>query len=108
MNEVVPAVGAAGGVASLAWLLIVLPAAGSLILFVGGRRTDAWGHWLGVLTVAVSFGLGLAIFIETAGFDPEHRTRELSLFDWISVAGLHVDFGLRLDPLSLVFVLLIT
>src|SRR6185312_1906496 len=36
------------------------------------------------------------------------RTREQSLYDWISVAGLHVDFGLRIDPLSLTFVLLIT
>ena len=43
-----------------------------------------------------------------SGSTPEQRTRELSLFDWITVGGLHVDFGLRLDPLSLTFVLLIT
>ncbi len=107
MSEL-PAVGAAGGVASLAWLLFVLPAAGALILFVAGRLANAWGHVLGVLTVVASFVLGLLILLETLGLPAEQRTRELSLFSWIHVAGLNVDFGVRLDPLSLTFVLLIT
>jgi NADH-quinone oxidoreductase subunit L len=105
---VLPEVGAAAGAASLAWLLFVLPALGALVLFVAGRRADAWGHILGVLTVLASFVVGLVIFLETVGLDPEQRTRELSLFDWISVGDLSIEFGLRLDPLSLTFVLLIT
>jgi NADH-quinone oxidoreductase subunit L len=103
-----PHVATAGGMASLAWLLFVLPAAGALVLFVAGRRADAWGHWLGVLTVAASFVVGLLIFLETTALAPEERTRELSLFEWFGVGDLSVDFGLRLDPLSLTFVLLIT
>jgi NADH-quinone oxidoreductase subunit L len=103
-----PHVAAATGTASLAWLLFALPAAGALVLFVLGRRADAWGHWLGVLTIAGSFVIGLLIFLETAGLAPEDRTRELSLFEWIAVGDLSVDFGMRLDPLSLTFVLLIT
>ena len=98
----------ATGVASLAWLLFALPALGALVLFVAGRRADRWGHWLGVATVAAAFVVGLLIFFDTLALDPEQRTRELSLFQWIGVAGLDVDFGLRLDPLSLTFVLLIT
>jgi NADH-quinone oxidoreductase subunit L len=103
-----PEVGAATGAASLAWLLVAAPAFGALVLFVAGRRADAWGHVLGVLTIVVSFVVGLLIFIETVGLAPEQRTRELSLYEWFAVGGLHVDFGLRLDPLSLTFVLLIT
>jgi NADH-quinone oxidoreductase subunit L len=103
-----PEVGAASGIASLAWLLFALPALGSLILFVAGRRANPWGHWLGVLTVVASFVLGLAILLETLGLPAAQRTTEVSLYDWIHVAGLNVDFGLRLDPLSLTFVLLIT
>jgi NADH-quinone oxidoreductase subunit L len=103
-----PHVGAATGTASLAWLLFALPAAGALVLFVLGRRADKWGHWLGVLTVAGSFVIGLLIFLETAGLAPAERTRELSLFRWIGVGQLAIDFGMRLDPLSLTFVLLIT
>ncbi len=108
MTTELPAVGAATGIASLAWLLFVLPAAGALILLVAGRRSDRWGHWLGVLTIVASFGVGLAIFLQTVGLDPAQRTRGLALYSWIPVGALHVDFGLRLDPLSLTFVLLIT
>jgi NADH-quinone oxidoreductase subunit L len=104
LPEVLPPSGAA----SLAWLLFALPAAGALVLFVAGRRANAWGHWLGLATVLASFGVGLAIFLETVGLPAEERTRELSLYQWMAVAGLDVDFGLRLDPLSLTFVLLIT
>jgi NADH-quinone oxidoreductase subunit L len=107
MTELPPALPASGA-AGLAWLLFALPAAGALVLFVAGRRADAWGHWLGVLTVLASFGVGLAIFLETVGLPAEERTRELSLYSWMAVGGLDVDFGLRLDPLSLTFVLLIT
>jgi NADH-quinone oxidoreductase subunit L len=101
-------VGAATGDASLAWLLVALPALGAIVLFLTGRRADRWGHWLGVGTVAGSFLVGLAVFVDTVSLEPAQRTRELSIYDWISVAGLNVDFGLRLDPLSLTFVLLIT
>ena len=98
----------ATGAASLAWLLVVLPAAGALVLFLAGRRADGWGPWLGVATVVAAFVAGLAIFVETLGLDPDARTRELSVYEWISAGPLSVDFGLRLDPLSLTFVLLIT
>lgn len=93
---------------NLAWLLIALPAFGAVVLLLGGRRTDAWGHLLGSATILAAFGYGLALFFDTAGLPAEERTRELTLFDWISVGSLNVDFGLRIDPLSMVFVLLIT
>jgi NADH-quinone oxidoreductase subunit L len=104
LPEVLPV----AGTAELAWLLIALPALGALVLLVAGRRADRWGHWFGVATVVASFVLGLVIFLETVALAPEQRTRELSLYSWLGVGGLDVDFGLRLDPLSLTFVLLIT
>jgi len=101
-------VGTAGGLASLAWLLIALPAFGAVVLLLGGRRTDRWGHLLGSATILAAFAYGLALFFDTTGLPAEERTRGLTLFDWISVNALHIDFGLRIDPLSMVFVLLIT
>jgi NADH-quinone oxidoreductase subunit L len=101
-------VGVVSGDASVVWLLIALPALGALVLFLAGRRADRWGHWVGVGTVSAAFLVGLAVLVNTVGLPAEQRTRELSIYDWISVAGLNVDFGLRVDPLSLTFVLLIT
>src|SRR3954447_20727818 len=107
MSEL-PEVGVATGTASLAWLLFVLPALGAAVLLLAGRRANRWGHWLGVATVAAAFVVGLLIFFDTLALPPDLRTRELSLFRWFGVGSLQVDFGLRLDPLSLTFVLLIT
>lgn len=98
----------ATGAASLAWLLIALPAAGALVLFLAGRRADAWGHWLGVATVVSAFVVGVTIFLQTLGLPADERLREQSLWSWMSSGALEVDFGLRIDTLSLTFVLLIT
>jgi NADH-quinone oxidoreductase subunit L len=98
----------ATGVLSAIWLLPAIPLASAAVLLLLGKRADKWGHWLGVLAVAASFVLGLIGFLRLAGLDPERRSAELSLFDFITVGRLHVDFGLLFDPLSGVFVLLIT
>jgi NADH-quinone oxidoreductase subunit L len=97
-----------GGVAHYAWVLIALPVLGAAVLLLGGRRTDRWGHLLGCATVIGAFVYGVALFAATAGLSPEQRVQELPVFSWIPVNALQVDFGLRLDPLSLTFVLLIT
>ncbi|HEY3751215.1 MAG TPA: NADH-quinone oxidoreductase subunit L [Pseudonocardiaceae bacterium] len=103
-----PSVFAASGVASTAWLLLALPAFGALVLFIGGRRTDGWGHLLGCATIALAFVWGVVEFFHSTGLPAGQREQNLHLFSWIPVNALQVDFGLRIDPLSLTFVLLIT
>ncbi|MGI8798701.1 MAG: NADH-quinone oxidoreductase subunit L [Pseudonocardia sp.] len=103
-----PEVAAASGVGSLAWLLVALPALGGLVLLVGGRRTDRWGHLLGCATIIGAFVVGVMLFAQAFGLPADARVSELSVYNWIPVQALQVDFGLRLDPLSLTFVLLIT
>ena len=102
------AVQPASGVAAVSWLLLALPAFGALVLLIGGKRTDKWGHLLGCLTIIAAFVIGLITFINATSQDVAHRVQELHIFSWIPVNALQVDFGLRLDPLSLTFVLLIT
>ena len=103
MTEVLPSVAAAEGTALYAWLLVALPAFGALVLLAGGRRTNAWGHLLGCATVLAAFGYGVALFSQTLGFDAAQRTRELGLGTFFAVNSLQVNYGLRLDPLSLTF-----
>ncbi|TVT55131.1 NADH-quinone oxidoreductase subunit L [Amycolatopsis rhizosphaerae] len=85
------------------WLLVAFPALGALILLAGGRRTGAWGHLLGCATVIASFVYGLALFFSSNG-----NPVDTKLYSWFPVGSLDVDFGFRIDALSLVFVLLIT
>jgi NADH-quinone oxidoreductase subunit L len=98
----------ATGLAGSAWLLVLFPVIGAVVLLLGGRRTDAWGHLLGSLTVVASFVYGVLLFFDFTSLPDAERVQEVSLFDWIPVANLQVEFGMRIDPLSISFVLLIT
>lgn len=88
------------------WLLVALPAAGALILLLGGRRTDRWGHLLGCAAALASFGVGLALLANMVC--RSDRAIHQNLFSWVPVSGLQVDFGLQVDQLSICFALLIT
>ncbi len=99
---------ATGPAQSYAWLLVAFPLVGAAILLIAGRRANGWGHLLGSATVIASFAYGLWLFTSVAGSPEGEQVRDLHLFSWIPVNALQVDFGLRLDPLSMVFLLLIT
>ncbi len=101
-----PVQAAQGAIQGNAWLIIAIPLLGAAVLLLAGRRANGWGHLLGCATVIASFGYSLALFSSTGG--GEAAARSVHLFSWIPVNSLQVDFGLRIDPLSLVFVLLIT
>ena len=90
------------------WLVIALPLAGAAILLLAGRRSDRWGHLLGTLAAVASFGCGAALLVDMLGREPDSRSIHASLFSWVPVGELRVDFGLQLDQLSMCFVLLIT
>src|SRR3954447_1093463 len=90
------------------WLLIALPLAGAAILLLSGRRSDPWGHLLGCAMSLTSFAVGAVLFAGMLGRAGEMRVLHEKLFSWVPVGGLHVDFGLQLDQLSICFVLLIT
>src|SRR6266536_241963 len=98
----------ASGTMSSFWLLIAIPLASAAILLLSGRRADRWGHWLGVASVGAAFVLGLVYFAGLRGLAGPYRAADLQLFTYLPVGGLKVTFGLLYDPLSAIFVLLIT
>ncbi|MEE2034061.1 NADH-quinone oxidoreductase subunit L [Rhodococcus chondri] len=95
-------------IASAIWLIPALPLLGAAVLLLAGRRSDPWGHLLGCATALVSFVLAVVAFVAMLGRDTGERTVQQTLYEWVPVAELQVDFGLRLDQLSMCFVLLIT
>ena len=98
----------ADGVFSLLWLIIALPLAGAVILLLGGKATDKWGHLLGTLLPVGSFVLSLVLFFQLMGRDEGERQIGQHLYNWIDVGGLHVGMDLLYDQLAALFLLLIT
>src|SRR6266851_5198709 len=96
----------ATGVLRLSWLLLAFPIFGATVLLVGGRRTDRWGHLLGVAMPVASFVYGVIAFFALLGAG--HRSQDQHLYSWIPVAGFQVNLSLLTDQLSISFVLLIT
>ncbi|MGX6512801.1 NADH-quinone oxidoreductase subunit L [Rhodococcus sp. SJ-2] len=95
-------------IATIIWLIPALPLVGAAVLLLAGRRSDPWGHLLGCATALASFVLGLVAFADMLGAATAERTAQKTLFVWVPVESLQVDFGLQLDQLSMCFVLLIT
>ena len=90
------------------WLVIALPTVGAVILLLGGRRSDPWGHLLGTVAALASFAVSTVLFTQMLGRHGSNRAAHETLFSWVPAGGLEVDFGLQLDQLSVCFVLLIT
>lgn len=96
------------GIHALIWLLPALPLTGAVVLLLAGRRSDRWGHLLGCAAALASFVIALMLFVDMVGRADSDRVAQQHLFSWLPVAGLQVDVGLRLDQLSMCFVLLVT
>jgi NADH-quinone oxidoreductase subunit L len=77
-------------------------------LLLGGRRTNKWGHVLGVLMSLASLVYGLIAFFTLLGKSGAERSQDLHMYSWIPVNGFQANIGLLIDPLSISFVLLIT
>jgi len=96
----------ATGALKLSWLLLVFPLFGALVLLTGGRRTNRWGHLLGVAMPVAAFVYGVIAFFSLLG--DTNRSQDTHLYSWIPVANFQVNLNLLVDQLSICFVLLIT
>jgi NADH-quinone oxidoreductase subunit L len=96
----------ATGALKVSWLLLVFPLFGAVVLLTGGRRTDRWGHLLGVAMPLAAFVYGVIAFFSLLG--DTDRAQDTHVYSWIPVADLQVNVNLLVDQLSICFVLLIT
>jgi NADH-quinone oxidoreductase subunit L len=106
--QLLESVSAVSGTGLMVWLLIAVPLASAAFLLLAGRATDAWGHYLGTLAPIVSFVLGLLLFLQMLGAAEESRPINVQLYEWIATGDWSINIGLLVDPLSILFVLLIT
>jgi NADH-quinone oxidoreductase subunit L len=96
------------------YVIIGLPLLGAILILAGGRKVgDPLSGWLATLCAAGAFASTIVVWAITLGrhagvAGPGARSTDKEIFNWISVAGLHVNFALQLDPLSITMALFVT
>jgi NADH-quinone oxidoreductase subunit L len=98
----------ATGIQDAAGLLLAFPLLGAAILLLGGKRANRWGHLVGVAMPVLAFAYAVAAFVQMLSYPSGQRVRDLVLYQFINVGRFQIPLGLRLDQLSICFVLLIT
>src|SRR6516165_282315 len=96
----------AAGALRASWLLLAFPLFGAVVLLIGGRRTNRWGHLLGCAMPVAAFVYGVIAYFTLLG--DTNREQDQHLYTYIVAGRFHADVSLLIDPLSICFVLLIT
>ena len=99
---------AATGLFGVAWLMIALPALGALAQLLFGRTIAKAGPVFACLMVGLSFALAVALFVLQLGAAPDQRSVSVPVYHWFGVGTWSFDVSLLIDPLSILFALLIT
>jgi NADH-quinone oxidoreductase subunit L len=90
------------------WLLVAFPAFGAALLLIAGKVLDKVGHWIAVACSTASFVVAVWLFVELLGVPQMDRSVDIPLFDWITLGVWNISAGILIDPLSILFALLVT
>jgi NADH-quinone oxidoreductase subunit L len=91
------------------WLIPAFPFAGYLILALAGARLSrTLVAIIGAGSVGLSAILALMVGVSFATLPPPNHAYSQTLWTWISVGDFSPEIAFYLDPLSLVFILVIT
>lgn len=92
---------------NIIWLIPVLPLIGFLINGLGSKKLpEKFAGVMASLTVLISFILSIGVFLEVKNGVEQAFT--LTLFEWIPVGSLSVPFAFYIDPLSCIWLLIVT
>jgi NADH-quinone oxidoreductase subunit L len=89
---------------TLPWLILFLPLLATAVITLFTLRSKTVSSLISIGAIVIGFVLTLA-FINANGFHP--AVTETST-NWLTIGDLHVDFGLKLDALSLMMLLIVT
>lgn len=91
----------------LVWLIPLLPLIGFLITGLFGKKlSKGLVSIVGCGSVLGAFAISLGIFFELTG--QAEKSFTIDLFSWISAGKLSIPFSFLVDPLSSLFLLIIT
>src|SRR5664280_865106 len=88
----------------LPWLILFLPLLSVVVITLFTLRSKTVSSLISIGAIVAGFVLTL-VFINANGFHP--GVTETSK-NWLSIGGLQIDFGLKLDALSMMMLLVVT
>ncbi len=91
---------------ALPWFILFLPLAAAVVIALFTQRNKTASAALSIAAVITSFALSVVLFVKLSGETlPNPETFN---FPWLHVGNLYVDFGIKLDQLSLLMLLVVT
>jgi NADH-quinone oxidoreductase subunit L len=92
-----------------AWLMLVFPALGALVISLFGARLGRRVvGFLAPAMVFLSFLVAAALFVQMLGLPAEERSHEVVLWQWMAAGNFSVDAALLIDQLSITMALVVT
>jgi NADH-quinone oxidoreductase subunit L len=92
----------------LIWLVPALPLAGFVVNLFLGKRLGRLAGVLASLLMLGAFGVGLGVLNDLLTLPAHSRVFVKHLYDWIAVGNFKVAVDLRVDPLSVTMMLVVT
>ncbi len=94
---------------TFAWLVLLFPLLGSVVIALGykGWPGRAAG-WIGTGAIGLSFAASVGALVSLLNRPEEERGVSSALWDYASAAGLHIDLGIYVDPLSVFMILVVS
>src|SRR4030066_1485712 len=94
----------------LIYFTVLLPLLGFLFNGIAGPKikNEKLIGIVGSGVIGISFIIVVGAFFETLSLPIDQRLNIVTLFQWITVAGLNVGFAYQIDQLSLVMALIVT
>jgi NADH-quinone oxidoreductase subunit L len=92
-----------------AWLVLLFPLLGSLVVSLGFRALPARvAGVVGTLSIGLAFACAVAVLVNLLGESPDARHHASSLWTYASAAGLDIQLGVYVDQLSAFMILVVT
>src|SRR5436190_12275202 len=95
MNDVIP---------HLPWAVLFLPLLSAVVIALFTQKNRGLSAGISIAAIVTSFVLSAMLFAQFSG----HAAKTELAFNWLTVGDLQIDFGLRLDALSLLMLLIVT
>jgi NADH-quinone oxidoreductase subunit L len=96
-------------IASAAWVCLLSPLVGALMITLAGNRLSRRGAgYLATASTFGSFGAAVVGFLALLGRDPEERSHITTAWTWLRAGDFEAGLSLLVDPLSMLMMLIVS